>query len=143
MECEGVEAQRETLRPLVNRLLCALSVLPPDLTLPVPPTDNRRLIRGRQGRLVLSGAARSYLATCRPIFGKRSPKTGHVLMVYKVYFTSRRRDGGNCMKILKDTLYNEDKNVLGWELPSGVDTRNPRVEVYLVELPEASTDESG
>lgn len=106
----------------IEKVVLALLEGSPAFVLPLPPSDNRRLMaaRGSSGRLILSPEARAYLSSVRLLAccGDWTHSEGHVVMAYQCLFpTLRRRDAGNCMKILKDALFEEDKNVLGWELP--------------------------
>lgn len=77
------------------------------VTLPVPPSANHRLLRGRGGRVILSEAARSYtdlvavaLAGNRPTIPARTPLSLQVTFVCP----NRRRDLDNILKQLIDSL---------------------------------------
>lgn len=77
------------------------------VSLPVPPSVNARLVRGRRGHVVLSEAARQYndevAALLLPYRGKIPPKTPIALEVAFTY-PNRRRDLDNILKQLVDAL---------------------------------------
>jgi Holliday junction resolvase RusA-like endonuclease len=77
------------------------------VSLPVPPSVNARLVRGRRGHVVLSEAARQYndeiAALLLPYRGKIPPKTPIALEVVFTY-PNRRRDLDNILKQLVDAL---------------------------------------
>ena len=95
---------------------------------------------------MLSPEARDYLNLIRTFNLWIPQATNHTVMLYECRFpNNRRRDAGNCMKILKDALFQEDKNVLGWELPprrgvqkNKLNYEGGEVAVWLVEVPDGS-----
>jgi Holliday junction resolvase RusA-like endonuclease len=77
------------------------------VSLPVPPSVNARLVRGRAGHVALSEAARQYndevAALLLPYRGLIPPKTPIALEVAFTY-PNRRRDLDNILKQLIDAM---------------------------------------
>jgi Holliday junction resolvase RusA-like endonuclease len=77
------------------------------VSLPVPPSVNARLVRGRRGQITLSEAARQYnedvAVLLLPYRGLIPPKTPIALEVVFTY-PNRRRDLDNILKQLVDAL---------------------------------------
>jgi len=99
-------------------------------------------------RNILSKEARNYVNDTRHALGCRPSAEGdkgrsafespltvekgeHVYLIYRPYFKDRRRDAGNCKKIIEDTLFDQDRKVHTWVMPAMVDKENPRVEVWI------------
>jgi hypothetical protein len=129
----------ETRQSLVDALVELIPFGVPDLDLPLPPSDNRRL-QPVGGRLVPTSEARRYLASYewRVVLDQSGiPKptaSSPVLMVYQVTLKNHRRDSGNCLKILKDRIFRQDKHVFGWELPPKYATL-PGVKIWFFSIP--------
>ena len=122
----------------IRDIIATLVVVPPDLELPLPPSDNRRLLYAH-GRLVPTKEAKDYLASPEWRLVLEQAKipepsaTSPILMVYQVTLKDHRRDSGNCLKILKDRIFKQDKHVIGWELPPQYE-ETPGVKVWFYHL---------
>jgi Holliday junction resolvase RusA-like endonuclease len=110
------------------------------ITLPVPPSDNRRLIIAR-GRMILSNEARSFLRDGMVVLKTQWPRGtilvpsfNHQLHIsVKAFVPSWRGDCSNFTKLLKDvmtgTVYDDDKFVhINYE-DTQKDQENPRLEI--------------
>lgn len=80
------------------------------ISLPIPPSTNRRMIMAR-GRMILSSEARDYIEKASLIVHKRlqdynlCPRTDYVAVDFSFIFNdNRRRDAHNYLKILCDVL---------------------------------------
>ena len=113
------------------------------ITLPLPPTDNRRLIFARyQGRMVSSTEYRRWFENCeikwiveyRDLKPLKPSFENQITIPYKLYQKDKRSDIQNYEKSLKDflskRLYSDDKYIkLDLILPVTIDKANPRVEI--------------
>lgn len=111
----------------------------PDLMLPLPPSDNRRL-QPMRGRLILTTEATEYQAEIKRILGGMRVRTITVnrplYLLYKVYLPSKRQDPSNFTKVLKDALegciYDNDQFVMPWAVDVEFDRKEPRIEIWFV-----------
>ena len=111
----------------------------PSLTLPVPPSDNNLAVpitRAGRATLVMSKKARAYKMAVAPLYKDKytPPKDGWLVVLYKAYFDHKARDANNIVKVLLDVLFTQDNRVLAWALPPEIDKRDPRVEIWMVEI---------
>ena len=118
---------------------------PLKIVLPLPPTDNRRLIWSpRMKRFISSKEYRNWVKRCDLIFSSKykilemdDPTYGfQIQYVYKIFLPDKRTDIGNYSKAIKDflkgRLYTDDHWVdLALDLPVQIDKENPRVEIYV------------
>lgn len=114
------------------------------ITLPLPPSDNRRLIRAKYHKgFVLSEEHRKYKEDIVPkemlkykgLFEMFKPTFEKQLFIaYRAILKDKKRDGSNCEKALKDSLkgilYDDDKWVNMQALATCIDSTNPRCEIY-------------
>jgi Holliday junction resolvase RusA-like endonuclease len=134
----------------VNKILTTVKLIPPDITLPLPITDNRRLVPVRHGkgvRLVPSSDMSKYINEVQRIVDHWNytinfeQLTIHspVYMLYKAYVDNLLRDSSNCTKVLKDSLeralvYKNDRYVLPLCVGVEKDKLEPRIELWFVRL---------
>lgn len=120
-------------------------------TLPLPPTDNRRLMPNRQGRLILTTEYRKWKLTSEDLFYEQrsglfkknapvpffEPSYDDQLCIdYSLTLPDKRTDIGNYEKALKDfykgKIYKDDKWVkFNLILPVKVDKENPNATIYI------------
>lgn len=111
------------------------------IELPLPPSDNRRLVR-RNGRDVLSDEARAWKQDARLLLrsryrGKLLAPTyeNQLVLEYQVVLRDKRRDAANCLKMLSDVckgiIYKDDKWVRWVPLPILVNPKDPRIIVVI------------
>ena len=114
------------------------------IELPIPPSDNRRLIIHRyQRNMILSPEARDYITYGRLLLRTQWPKdlilvpsSSYQLHIRaKAYVPNWRGDCSNFTKVLKDTLtgviYDDDKFIhIDYE-DSEKDESNPRIELTI------------
>ena len=138
---------REYLEQIVRGVM--LQTAKPDFTIPaVPVSDNQRKTRNpTTGRMVTNaqvGVFKKHVAATLMAMGKGTKvPLPPVVVLYRIFFKNRRRDSSNCTKTLLDALYKQDKHVRAWDMAPGVDAKNPRVEVWIVRLPEEGDDGEG
>lgn len=119
-----------------------------EITLPIPPSDNRRVIPvfiGGKNRLIKSPSVREYAKLAVPLLYRQwghnqiiVPSVHHQLHIsVKVYVPNWRSDVSNYTKTLKDLMqkivYDNDKWVHFDYLDTEKDEANPRV-VMLIPL---------
>lgn len=116
------------------------------IILPLPPSDNERLIRSNyNGLFILSSKYRKYkkeqqerLLYESRVTGRKMYETGKdklLVINISVFLANWQRDGHNCLKALLDVMegvvYKNDRYVLPRFLYFGVDKKNPRVEIII------------
>jgi Holliday junction resolvase RusA-like endonuclease len=141
---------RESLEYFVGKTLKLATLAPPDLTLPLPITDNRRLIPVRfkkTARFVSSADMSNYIREIQRIteywqhdldFNELTIDKP-IYMLYKAYVDNLLRDSSNCTKVLKDSLeraevYKNDRYVLPWCVGVEKDRIEPRIELWFIRL---------
>ena len=120
----------------------------PSLSLPLPPTDNRRLIPGvaksRGGRSVVrfikSNETREFEKLVAILYKGLdallcATEKYPIIIAIKTYRPNRRSDATNYIKSIKDVLegmlYVDDKYVYTVCLPAPVDKENPRADLWI------------
>jgi hypothetical protein len=122
----------------VNNLIKAMDLYEPHFVIPaIPPSDNRRHIRGKGWNEVAAFKEHVNVALHKT---KRTLPTPPVIVLYRIYFkTNHYREPKNCSKALIDALYPQrkggDDNVGSWDYPFRlVDKKRPRTELWIVEI---------
>ena len=108
------------------------------LTLPLPPSSNRywrSIVNNGRLRVLKSKEAREFRERCGWIAKAQVKRklSGPVALSLMVYFPDRRGDLDNRTKQLFDalqgTVYENDSQVVHYEVTRKIDKENPRVEV--------------
>ena len=115
----------------------------PSAVMPLPPSDNKRLQPGRvrgKWRLIKSTEYSGFIEGARLEMWSKLDAPWKVttdyrcVLVVKPFYPNRKWDAGNVKKAVEDVLFAQDKDVLTWIMPPGLDKEQPRVEVWSVEI---------
>ena len=60
------------------------------------------------------------------------PPNPPIIVLYRAFLNDSRRDAQNCAKLLVDSLYEQDQDVVAWPVGAGFDRDEPRVEVWFL-----------
>lgn len=147
-----VTHRRKPKRTLPDPQMTGKQVSEIFLVLPMPPSENRRHGKRRDGTIGTTKEWGQYKKTarCAALLKKTGWIAGKIEVTAKFYFPTEASDLDNRLKALFDALqnvcYRNDRQIKRYrEIEALIDRLNPRVEIFLkefTEVPESDTVDS-